>query len=341
MGSGIGARRRLGRFGPEISRVGFGAWAAGGAGWVFSLGHQDDASSIAAIHRAVAAGVNWIDTAAVYGCGHSEEVVGRALRQLPPSERPLVFTKCGLQCQSDPHRTPRRDLRPSSIRAELEDSLRRLGQDHIDLYQFHWPDRGGIPIEESWGEMSRLIAAGKVRFGGLSNFSVEEATRAAAIRPVDSLQPPFSLIERGAGWELLPWAESQVCGVIVYSPMQSGLLSGAHDRAGRSRLGVDDLRRRDRHHMEPDYSRNLALVDALLPIARGLDTSLAKLAVAWTLAWPGVTAAIVGARSPDQVDGWVEAPELVLDEAVMEQIARAVSESGSGEGPLLPPGRAA
>ncbi|HVB76272.1 MAG TPA: aldo/keto reductase [Candidatus Nitrosotalea sp.] len=328
---------QLGSAGPKISRVGFGAWALGGEGWAFSLGRQDDASSIAAIMRAVDRGVSWIDTAAVYGCGHSEEVVGKALALIPRAERPLIFTKCGLVCSTtDPTFSPARDLRPATMRREVEESLRRLGVERIDLYQLHWPDRTGTPVEETWGEMVRLIEEGKVAHAGVSNFGLDLLERIEPIRHVDSLQPPFSMIERGAA-ELLPWAREHGTGVIVYSPMQSGLLGGTHTRAALGRLDAGDWRRRDEHHQEPNLGRNLDLVRRLEPLARELGASLAELAVAWTLAWPGVTGAIVGARSPEQVEGWVNSAQLDLGRVEMDAIADAIEASGAGSGPPRPP----
>jgi aryl-alcohol dehydrogenase-like predicted oxidoreductase len=329
--------RRLGKNGPEISTVGFGAWAAGGGGWSFGWGPQDDADSVAAIRHAVARGVTWIDTAAVYGLGHSEEVVGQALREIPAAERPLVFTKCGLVGDpAKPYDAPVRTLRPESIRAECDASLRRLGVDAIDLYQFHWPDTSGVPVEDSWGEMARLVDAGKVRHIGVSNFDVPLLERCEKIRHVDSLQPPFSLIRREVAADLLPWCAAHGTGVIVYSPMQAGLLT---DRFGPERIAAmadDDWRRRNVHFREPALAKNLALRDALRPIAERHGTSVAAVAVAWTLAWPQVTGAIVGARSPEQVDGWVGAASLRLDASDLDAIAAAIDRTGAGAGPTRP-----
>ena len=224
-------KRKLGSSDLEITPVGFGAWAIGGGGWAFGWGPQDDAASLAAMRRAIEAGINWIDTAAVYGLGHSEEVVGRFLRELPSSDRPLVFTKCGLRgTKVTAWRQPRRILRPRSIRAECEASLRRLGVGHVDLYQFHWPDETGTPLEDSWGEMGRLIEEGKVRAAGVSNFDVHLLDRCEAVRHVDSLQPPFSLIRRETAGEQIPWCAEHRTGVICYSPMQSGLLTDSFQR---------------------------------------------------------------------------------------------------------------
>jgi len=327
----------LGKSGLEITRVGFGAWAIGGGGWTYGWGAQDDADSIAAIRHAVSRGINWIDTAAVYGLGHSEEVVGRALREIPAAERPYVFTKGGMI--TDPARPfdePQRNLRPESIRKEVEASLRRLGVERIDLYQFHWPDSLGTPVEESWGEMARLIDEGKVRAGGVSNFDVGLLERAERIRHVDSLQPPFSLIRRQAGADVIPWSAAHGTGVIVYSPMQSGILTDSFSRERVQEMAADDWRRRSPQFQEPQLSRNLALRNALRPIAARHDVSDAAVAVAWTLSWPGVSGAIVGARSPAQVEGWLAAGNLILAEEDLSDIATAVKRTRAGDGPARP-----
>jgi aryl-alcohol dehydrogenase-like predicted oxidoreductase len=331
------ARRPLGRSGIEITTVGFGAWAAGGGGWSFGWGPQDDAASTAAIRHAVGLGVNWIDTAAVYGLGHSEEVVGRALREIPAAERPLVFTKCGLIWdEKNPMVQSRRVLRPESIRRECEASLRRLGVDRIDLYQFHWPDESGTAVEDSWGEMARLVDEGKVRAAGVSNFAVPLLERCEAVRHVDSLQPPFSPIRRDAAGTEIPWCTAHGAGVIVYSPMQSGLLTDGFSEARMATLAEDDWRRRAVEFQPPRLTRNLALRDALRPLAQRRGVSVGAVAVAWTLSWPGVTGAIVGARSPEQVDGWIAAAELRLDGAELDAIADAVRRTGAGSGPVRP-----
>ncbi len=317
--------------------MGFGAWAIGGGGWKYGWGPQDDAASLAAMRHALERGINWIDTAAVYGLGHSEEVVGRLLRDLPRDERPLVFTKCGqVWDEADPMAEPRRSLRPESIRREVEASLRRLGVERIDLYQFHWPDETGTPVEDSWGEMMRLKEEGKVRAGGVSNFSVELLEQAASVAPVDSLQPPFSLVKRSTGGAEIPWCADHDTGVIVYSPMQSGLLTERFSKERVERLAPGDWRRGAPEFQEPGLSRNLALRDALEPIAERHGTSVASVAVAWTLAWPGVTGAIVGARSPEQVDGWIGAATLELTADDLDEIAAALQETGAGTGPARP-----
>jgi aryl-alcohol dehydrogenase-like predicted oxidoreductase len=329
--------RPLGITDMKITRVGFGAWAIGGAGWTFGWGTQEDRDSIAAIRHAVESGVNWIDTAAVYGLGHSEEVVGRLLRELPASQRPLVFTKCGLVWdERDPMAEPRRILKPESIRRECDASLRRLGVQRIDLYQFHWPDETGTPVEDSWTEMVRLIEQGKIRMAGVSNFDVDLLQRCEAIRHVDSLQPPFSLIHREAAAREIPWCAEHKTGVICYSPMQSGLLTDNFTADRVAKLPPDDWRTRSPEFQEPRLSRNLALRDALRPIAQRHGTTVSAIAVAWTLARPGVTGAIVGARSPQQVDGWIGAGTLELTMADLEEIAAAIVRTGAGTGPTMP-----
>jgi aryl-alcohol dehydrogenase-like predicted oxidoreductase len=282
-------------------------------------------------------GVTWNDTAAVYGLGHSEEVVGRFLRELPASGRPLVFTKCGLVWdEQNPMAEPRRVLKPESIRRECDASLRRLGVEHIDLYQFHWPDETGTPVEDSWSEMVRLLEQGKIRMAGVSNFDVPLLQRCEAIRHVDSLQPPLSLIRRQAAEREIPWCLEHKTGVICYSPMESGLLTDHFTAENVARFAPDDWRRRAPQFQEPNLSRNLALRDALRPIAQRHSTTVAAVAVAWTIAWPGVTGAIVGARSPQQVDGWIDAATLNLTSADLEEIAAAIERTGAGTGPTMP-----
>jgi aryl-alcohol dehydrogenase-like predicted oxidoreductase len=330
-------RRRLGSSGPEISTVGFGAWATGGSGWAFSWGPQDDGASVAAIRHAVDRGVNWIDTAAVYGHGHSEEVVGKALVDIPAGERPYVFTKCGLRwSDEDPMALPKRDSRPSRVREECEASLRRLRVERIDLYQFHWPDETGTPVEESWGEMLRLVDEGKVRWPGVSNFDVPLLESCEKVRHVESFQPPFSLIRRDVGATEIPWCAEHGTGVIVYSPMQSGLLTDSFSVERVEAFAPDDWRRRFEHFRSPRLEQNLALRDSLRPIAAKHGVSVAAVAVAWTLGWRGVTGAIVGARSPEQVDGWLAAADLHLDAADLSAIAAAIKQTGAGSGPPSP-----
>jgi aryl-alcohol dehydrogenase-like predicted oxidoreductase len=329
--------RRLGRDGPQLTTVGLGSWAVGGP-WKFGWGSVNDAESIAAIRRAVELGVNWIDTAAVYGYGHSEEVVGRAVAPLRPGEDVYVFTKCGRSWYGRPRDEIGNDLRPDSIRFECEQSLRRLGLERIDLFQIHWPDHEtGTPIEESWGTMTELVDEGKVRWIGVCNFDVELLARCHADRRVDSLQPPLSLISRGARAELIPYAREHDIGVITYSPLASGLLSGSFDHARLAALDPADFRRNSPFFQEPALSVGLELADRLREIAARLGTGVAPLAVAWVLAVPGVTGAIVGARRPRHVDEWVSASELELGEAVLAEIDAALAATGAGSDELPAP----
>ena len=329
--------RRLGTSDLLLSTVGFGAWAVGGGGWAFGWGPQKDADSIASIRHALERGINWIDTAAVYGLGHSEEVVRRSLEGIPVASRPYIFTKCGLVWdESRPEAPPRQVLEPESIRRECEASLRRLGVDRIDLYQFHWPDQSGTAVEDSWETMTRLVDEGKVRALGVSNFDVDLLERCEAVRHVDSLQPPLSLIRRQSAEAEIPWCAEHGTGVIGYSPLQSGLLTEGFSVNRVESLAEDDWRRRSPDFKLPKLRRNLALRDALGPIARHHGTTVSAVAIAWALAWPGVTGAIVGARSPDQVDGWIGAATLELTLADLDQIAKAVGQSGAGSGPSLP-----
>ena len=329
--------RQLGTSDLHITRCGFGAWAIGGGGWAFGWGPQDDADSVGAIRRALYFGINWIDTAAVYGLGHSEEIVGRALRGLAPEDRPYVFTKCGLVW--DEHRrttAPARSLQPASIRKECEASLRRLDVERIDLYQFHWPDETGTPVEDSWNAIVRLVEEGKVRAIGVSNFDVSLLERCEAIRHVDSLQPPFSLINRDSARQLIPWCAAHRTGLLCYSPMQSGILTESFSPARVVQMADDDWRLRSPEFLPPKLERNIALRDALRPIATRFDTTVSAVAVAWTLAWEGVTGAIVGARSANQIDGWIDAATLDLTGADLAEIDAALRRVGAGHGPTRP-----
>jgi aryl-alcohol dehydrogenase-like predicted oxidoreductase len=329
--------RRLGATDMEITTVGFGAWAIGGGDWVFGWGPQDDAESIATIRHAAERGINWIDTAAVYGLGHSEEIVRQALEEIPAAERPHVFTKCGLVWdERDRMASPKQVLRPESIRRECEASLRRLGVERIDLFQFHWPDETGTAVEDSWAEMARLVDEGKVGAAGVSNFDVSLLERCEALRHVDSLQPPFSIIRRQTAEREIPWCAAHGTGVIVYSPMQSGLLTDRFSEERVRTLAEDDWRRRSSDFNQPKLSRNLALRDALRPIAGRHGATVAEVAIAWTLAWTGVTGAIVGARTPEQVDGWIDAGSIELTREDLEEIASIVQNTGAGSGPALP-----
>jgi aryl-alcohol dehydrogenase-like predicted oxidoreductase len=324
----------LGTSGLEITRVGFGAWAVGGGGWKFGWGDSDDVASVEAIRYAVDQGINRVDTAPVYGLGRSEEVVGHALQQIPEADRPYVFTKCGLTFdRAKPDDGPNNVLAPASIRRELEDSLRRLQVERIDLYQIHWPPEDGTPLEDYWGELVKLRDEGKVRAIGMSNHDVKQLEQAEAVGHVDSLQPPFSLISREAAADLLPWCRDNGTGTIIYSPMQSGLLTGAMTAERVAALPDDDWRR---SHDDFTDARNFELADALKPVAERHGVPVAAVAVAWTLAWPGVTGAIVGARTKEQVSGWLPAADLALTDDDLTELSDAVRRTGAGNGPVDP-----
>lgn len=310
--------RKLGNSDLNITRVGYGAWAVGGSGWKFSWGPQDDNDSIAAIHRALELGVNWIDTAAVYGLGHSEEVVGRALKDWGgPS--PYVFTKCGLRWDSKGN--VRKVLSGDSIRGEVEGSLRRLSLDVVDLYQIHWPPEPDSPaLEGGWSTLADLKREGKVRWIGVSNFNVQQLRRAQAIAPVTSLQPPYSLVHREIEDEILPYCLTQGIGLIVYSPMASGLLTGAMTRERAAKLSKDDWRRNHPDFTEPNLSRNLTLVERLQTIGDRHNRSAGEVAIAWTLHNPAVTGAIVGARNASQAEGVMRAGGLRLSDEEVNDI---------------------
>jgi aryl-alcohol dehydrogenase-like predicted oxidoreductase len=318
--------RKLGNSDLNITPVGFGAWAVGGAGYDFGWGPQEDAESIAAIHRALELGVNWIDTAAVYGIGHSEEVVARALKEWK-GERPYVFTKCAMRWDAKGKVT--KVHKADSIREECEDSLRRLQVDAIDLYQIHWPpDDNGPSLEESWQVMADLQQQGKVRWIGVSNYDVPQMKRLETIAPVTSDQPPYSMLRRKIEAEILPYAEQQNIGIIVYSPMLSGMLTGAmtHERAAN--LPADDWRRNNPEFREPKLSKNLELVERLRAIGNRYGRTPGEVAIAWTLRRPVVTGAIAGARNAQQAEGVMRAGELKLtaqDLAEIEGTAAAIA----------------
>src|ERR1035438_3944426 len=315
---------KLGNSDLQITPVGYGAWAVGGSGWQFAWGSQDDNDSIAAIHRALELGVNWIDTAAVYGLGHSEEVVGRALKEWRGS-RPYVFTKCGLR--EDAKDEVQKVLTAASSRGEVEDSLRRLSVDVIDLYQIHWPPDPDSPeLEEGWSTLADLKREGKVRWIGVSNFNVQQVRRAQTIAPVTSLQPRYSLVHREIEDKVLPYCLSEGIGVIVYSPMASGLLTGAMTRERAAKLPRDDWRRGHPDFTEPNLSHNLALVERLKEIARRHNRSTGEVAIAWTLHHPAVTGAIVGARNAHQAEGVMRAGELRLTDEEVTEIETFVAE---------------
>lgn len=330
-------KRRLGRTDMHITPVGLGAWAIGGGDWAVGWGVQDDKQSIAAIRHAVERGVNWVDTAAIYGLGHSEEVVRAALREIPSAQRPFVFTKCGLRWDDKNRMAPPQNVgAPASIRHELGASLRRLGVERIDLYQMHWPPQDAR-IEEYWGTLLELKAEGKVRAVGLSNHSVAQLEAAESIGHVDTLQPPFSAIRREFAAAELPWCIAHETGVIVYSPMQAGLLTGAFTQERANKLPPDDWRSRNAEFTGDKLKRNLQLAATMRSIGKRHDTTAAATAIAWTLAWPGVSGAIVGARDARQVDGWIEAATLNLGKEDLDEIAATIAATGAGSGPELPP----
>jgi len=328
-------RVRLGITDMSITPIGFGAWAIGGPGWETAWGPQDDADSIAAIRHGVESGINWIDTAPIYGHGHSEEVVAAALADLPAADRPYVFTKCGLIWDAgDPMGPPRLTL--ERLRWQLEWTLRRLRIDVVDLLQVHWPPREGPGMDEGWQAMRDLVTDGLVRAVGVSNYSVDQLTAAEKIGHVDTLQPPLSLLRRDVAAAEVPWCAEHGAGVIVYSPMESGLLSGTFSEQRAAILDPGDWRSRSAEFSGERLVRNLALVDRLRPIAYRHGSSVAAIAVAWTLSWPGVTAAIVGARRPGQINGWLSAADLRLDDADLAEIEAALGETGVGSGPPRP-----
>jgi aryl-alcohol dehydrogenase-like predicted oxidoreductase len=319
MSETIGSTKQLGNSDMQLTSIGFGAWAIGGGDWQFAWGAQDDNDSIAAIHRALDAGINWIDTAAVYGLGHSEEVVGRALKS--SSAKPYIFTKSSMTWGED-----RKIVQTmKNIREEVEASLTRLNVDVIDLYQIHWP----VPdneVEEGWSTMADLKREGTVRYIGVSNFSVAQLERALKIAPVTSLQPPYSMINRTNEAEILPFCQKHGIGVINYSPMQSGLLTGAMTKERIANMPDDDFRRNSRQFKEPQISRNLDLVELLRSIGKRHNVEPGVVAIAWTLHNPAVTAAIVGGRSAKQVEGVLPAATFRLTEAEYAEIGKFLTE---------------
>ncbi|GAB4379615.1 MAG: aldo/keto reductase [Calditrichia bacterium] len=311
-------KRKLGKDGPEFTEIGLGTWAIGGP-WEWGWGPQDDRDSLQTIQAALDAGINWIDTAPAYGLGHSEEIVGQALK----GRRQQVYlaTKCGLVW--DERRNVTRNNRPESILREAEDSLRRLQTDYIDLYQIHWPDNS-VPVEESWGALVKLKEQGKIRYLGASNFDVDLLERCEAIHHVDSLQPPYSLLNRQVEEKILPWCREHQTGVVAYSPLQSGLLTGKFDV---SRLAKDDWRRKSTYFREPQLSKNLKFAESLKPIAEKYGKTVTQLAISWVLMNNTVTSAIVGARNPQQLqeiiggaDWKIDAEDMKTIEDLSEQI---------------------
>jgi aryl-alcohol dehydrogenase-like predicted oxidoreductase len=317
--------RQLGSSDLHLTPIGLGAWAIGGGDWEFSWGPQDDADSIAAIHRALDLGINWIDTAAIYGLGHSEEIVGRAVKEYSGA-KPLIFTKCSMRWHED--RSIYRSLKAGSLVEELENSLRRLQVEAIDLYQIHWPNPEE-ELEEGWETLARFQKEGKVRWIGVSNFSVEQMKRVQKIALITSLQPPYSMLRRAIEAEILPFAEANRIGVINYSPMVSGLLTGAMTAERVASLPADDWRRRSVEFNEPRFSRNLRLVDLLREVGSGHGVSPGVVAVAWTLHHPVITGAIVGGRSGKQVEGMAPALNFRLSNDEYERINAFLTSEGA------------
>lgn len=315
-------RRPFGNTDMKITPVGFGAWALGGGDWIYAWGPQDDRESIAAIHHALDQGINWIDTAAGYGLGHSEEIVGQALAGM--TERPYVFTKCSLPWNERGEIVA--SLKRDSIRRECEESLRRLKLEAIDLYQIHWPNPEE-ELEEGWATLAGLQREGKVRWIGVSNYSVAQMRQAAAIAPISSLQPPYSLIRPEVENEILPYCQENNIGVIVYSPMYSGLLSGKMTPERIKNMPADDWRQRDPEFQMPRLEKNLQLVSVLAEIGNRHDVEPGAVAIAWTLRNPAVTAAIVGARRPSQVDGILPSVEIQLSSHEISQLNSFISEN--------------
>lgn len=311
--------RTLGNSDLQLTPIGFGAWAIGGGDWQFAWGPQDDSDSIAAIHRALDLGVNWIDTAAIYGLGHSEEIVGRALKS--SSHKPYVFTKCSMRWHAD--RSIYQTIKAASVAEEVEQSLRRLQIERIDLYQIHWP-KPDEEIEEGWEALAQLREQGKLRWIGVSNFSVDQMKRAQKIAPITSLQPPYSMLRRAIEQEILPFAQANGIGVINYSPMLSGLLTGKMTPERIAAFPADDWRRNNIEYKEPRLSRNMQLVDLLREIGSAHGVTAGVVAIAWTLHNPAITAAIVGGRNPRQVEETAAALTFRLTEDEYQKICAAL-----------------
>jgi aryl-alcohol dehydrogenase-like predicted oxidoreductase len=316
--------RQLGDSDLHLTRIGFGAWAIGGGNWEFAWGSQDDSESVKTIERALDLGINWIDTAAIYGLGHSEEIVAKALRHA--TRKPYIFTKCSMRWTED--RNIYRSLNAGSIQEEIEASLARLRVDTIDLYQIHWPDPE-VDIEEGWEMLAKLQQQGKVRYIGLSNFNVEQIKRAQKIAPVTSLQPPYSLLNRKVEAEILPYCLDQKIGVINYSPMSSGLLTGKMTAERIQNMPEDDWRKRSPNFKEPKLSKNLKLVELLREIGKESGVEPGVVAIAWTLDNPAITAAIVGGRRPDQVDGIIAAANYRLNPDAKAKIGKFLADNFS------------
>lgn len=329
--------RRLGTTDMNITRVGFGSLAMGGAQWVSGRGEQSENDSIASARAAVEAGVNWIDTAPVYGRGLAEKLLGQVLRDFPEADRPFVFTKAGLGWNDDaPRSQPTRTGDPDLVRRDVDESLRRLGVERIDLYQMHWPPLDEFTIEDYWPIFAELRAAGKVRAIGLSNHDVDELHRAEQIAHVDSMQPPFSALNRAAAADVIPASLANGTGVLAYAPMESGLLTGAFTPERAASLPETDSRRNSPDHTGEGLRRNLTVVQALSDIARQREVSTSAVAVAWALSFDGVTGAIVGARTPEQIRDWIAAAHLDLSAHELAAVADAIESSGAGVGPSRP-----
>ncbi len=319
--------RTLGNSDLHITAIGFGAWAIGGGDWQFGWGAQEDSDSIGAIHRALELGVNWIDTAAVYGLGHSEEVVARALKEWS-GPQPLVFTKCSMRWgnEGSDDRKIYRSLKKNDLREELEGSLRRLGRETIDLYQIHWPEPQG-EIEEGWAALQEFKREGKIRYAGISNFSVKQMERIRPLGEITSLQPPYSLVRPETERELLPYCEQHNIGVIAYSPMASGLLTGKMTKERVAAMPEDDFRKKSPRFMGAALERNLKLAALLGEIGKPHGRSAGEAAIAWTLRQPAVTAAIVGARNAKQVEGVIGAATFRLDEGELKRLEEFLKEN--------------
>ena len=327
--------RRLGTTDLTISPLGFGSWSVGGADWAYSGSPERDVESIATMLHALDRGVTWVDTSPNYGQGHSEQLVGEVLRR-SGSRPPLVFTKCG-RIWDSPDSKPWSDLRPETIRAHCDASLRRLGVDVIDVLQIHWPDpQNLVPVEESWGAMLRLVEEGKIRVPALCNFDVALLERCERVGHVACLQTPMSPIARDSAGEILEWCRRHDVAVVVYSPMQVGLLTDTFHPGKVDEYGPQDWRRTHPEFNSPKLERNIALRDSLVPVARRHGVTVGAIAVAWTLSWPGVTGAIVGASTRAQVDGWADASSVVLTRDDLAEIASAIETTGAGHGPAAP-----
>ncbi len=315
--------RTLGNSQARLSVVGLGTAAFGGTAWLNSWGPQDDAMSVRTIHHAIDVGINWIDTAPIYGQGHAEEVMGRALREISTRERPLVFTKCGLRWVDGAVGPSTKTLSPESIHLELERSMRRLGVDVVDLYQVHYPpETDGALLEDCWAELCSLRDKGTIRMVGVCNFAIADMSRCLIPQPPQSSQLSYSAIKPGAGDDVIPWCLERGIGVLVYRALASGLLTDLFSKETAARLEPTDWRTRDADFRSPSLDRHLAVRDALARVGKRFNASAAEMAVAWALACPGVTGVIVGAREPSQIDGWVASADVHLDAREWAEVPR-------------------